>query len=59
MITYVILAPGDIMLGTMRCAAAPTVEQLADELASLNGFPDRDALIHANPGLVLGFAILQ
>jgi hypothetical protein len=56
MITYAILTPGDIMVGTLRSAEPPTLEAMADRLAILTGFEDRDALLNANPALVLGFA---
>jgi len=56
MITYVILTPGDNAVGYIRCDAPPTLDQLADKLASDNGFADRDALIAAHPNLTLGYA---
>lgn len=59
MITYAILTPGDIMVGTIRSSGAPTLEAMADQLAALTGFEDRDALLAANPALLLGFAPLH
>jgi hypothetical protein len=59
MITYAILTPGDILVGLIRSAEPPTLEAMADQLAVLTGFEDRDALLNANPGLVLGFAPLH
>ena len=59
MITYVILTPGDVAVGLIRSTDPPTLEAMADRLATLTGFEDRDALLVANPGLTLGFAPLH
>lgn len=59
MITYVILMPGDNAVGYLTSALPPSLEELADQLARDTGFEDRDALINANPGLILGFATLH
>jgi hypothetical protein len=56
MIPYAILMPGDEKVGELRSLAPPSLEALADKLAHDTGFADRDALIKANPRLVLGFA---
>lgn len=56
MITYAILTPGDNMIGKLSSPISPSLEALADKLALDTGFADRDELIAANPGLVLGFA---
>jgi hypothetical protein len=57
---YVILRPEhDTPLGYVSCAAEPSLELLADSLAWSYGFVDRDALLHLNPGLHLGFAPLH
>jgi hypothetical protein len=59
MITYVVLSPGDIATGATFSAERPSFELAADALAALNGFPDRDAMLNAHPGLVIGFAPLH
>ena len=59
MITYVILTPGDNAVGYFTSACNPTLEAMADHLAILTGFEDRDAMLAANPGLILGFAPLH
>ena len=56
MIPYAILTPGDNMVGRLNSPVSPSLEALADKLALDIGFADRDELIAANPGLVLGFA---
>ncbi len=56
MITYVILTPGDNAVGYIRSDGPPTLEAMADHLAVVGRFEDRDALIAANPGLTLGYA---
>ena len=56
MITYAILTPGDNVVGYIDSALPPSLEDMADHLAAMSGFADRDALIDANPGLILGFA---
>lgn len=59
-ITYAIIQPqSDIPLAYLQSAASPTLEALFDHVAMLGGFPDRDALVESNPGLLLGFAILH
>jgi hypothetical protein len=58
-ITYVILTPGDVAVGTMQADEAPTVDLLADELAAFWGFEDRDALLFHYPSLILGFATVH
>ena len=59
MITYAILTPGDVLVGTIRSSEPPTLEAMADQLAALTGFENRDAMLDANPGLQLGFAPLH
>ena len=56
MIPYAILTPGDNMVGRLTSSVSPSIEALADKLALDTGFADRDELIAANHGLVLGFA---
>lgn len=56
MIPYAILTPDDNMVGKITSPVSPSVEALADKLALDTGFADRDDLIAANPGLILGFA---
>lgn len=56
MITYVVLYPGEIATGATFVSNAPTLEEAADALALYHGCSDRDELIAANRGLVLGFA---
>jgi hypothetical protein len=58
-ITYVILVPGEEPLGYIRSTGNPTLEAMADHLAIMGGFEDRDAMLAANPGLSLGFAPLH
>lgn len=54
-ITYVILRPEmDEPLGYIRSTGAPSLEAMADHLAILTGFADRDAMLRANPALQLG-----
>jgi hypothetical protein len=59
MITYVILTPGDEPVGYIRSDGPPTLEAMADHLAIIGGFPDRDHFIHANPNLILGYCQLH
>jgi len=59
MITYVILTPGDVAVGYIRSDKAPSLEAMADKLAVDRAFTDRDALLDANPGLILGYAQLH
>jgi hypothetical protein len=49
----------DVPLGYIRSTGNPTLEAMADHLAILTGFEDRDAMLNANPGLQLGFAPLH
>jgi hypothetical protein len=59
-ITYVILRPEmDVPLGYIRSTGNPSLEAMADHLAVLTGFENRDAMLNANPGLTLGFAPLH
>ena len=58
-ITYVILAPGEEPLGYIRSTGEPSLEDMADHLAILGGFANRDHFLHVNPGLTLGFAPLH
>ena len=59
-ITYVILTPSqDEPLGYIRSSAIPSPEAMADHLAILGNFEDRDHFLHVNPGLSLGCAPLQ
>lgn len=59
-ITYVILAPEvDEPLGYIRSTGIPSLEDMADHLAILGGFIDRDHFLRVNPGLLLGFAPLH
>jgi hypothetical protein len=60
MITYVILSPeSEDPLGYIRSAGAPTPEEMADHLAVVGGFANRDHFLHVNPGIQLGYAPLQ
>jgi hypothetical protein len=60
MITYVILSPeSEDPLGYIRSAGAPTPEEMADHLAAVGGFTNRDHFLHVNPGIQLGYAPLQ
>lgn len=59
-ITYVILRPeADEPLGYIRSTGEPSAERMADHLAIIYGFSDRESLINNNPGLCLGCAILH
>ena len=60
MITYVVLYPGDICTGaSFTCDGAPDLETAADSLASHLGYQNRDEMIEAKPGLIIGFAPLH
>jgi hypothetical protein len=60
MLTYAILQYGnEEPLGYIRCADRPSLEAMADHLASGAGFPDRDDYLALNPGLMLGCDILH
>lgn len=59
MITYVILIPGDEVVGYIRSAGSPSLEAMADHLATVQKYEDRDALLMSHPGLILGFAPLH
>lgn len=59
MLTWCILVPGDELVGYHESVMPPTLEDLGDTLALQCGFKDRDELIDANPGLVLGFCALH
>lgn len=59
MITYVILVPGDEPIGHIRSEGPPSLEDMADHLALLGGFPDTDSFLMVNPGLTLGYAQLH
>jgi hypothetical protein len=59
MITYVILTPGDVPVGYIRSDGPPSLEAMANHLAVVGNFVDRDALLLANPGLTLGYCVLQ
>jgi hypothetical protein len=59
-ITYVILRPEmDVPLGYIRSTGSPSLEDMADHLAILGGFANRDHFLHVNPGLTLGYAPLH
>lgn len=59
-ITYVILVPDDDEpVGYIRSTGEPSLEAMADHLAILGEFPDRDHFLLANPGLQLGCAPLH
>jgi hypothetical protein len=59
MITYVILTPGDVPVGYIRSDGPPTLEAMADSLTLSGGYESRDHLLNANPGLILGYCVLQ
>lgn len=57
---YAILKPdSEFPLGYLFSDSPPSLEELADALAKQLSLPDRDDLIHAFPGLLLGWAILH
>lgn len=59
-IAYVILVPDeDEPVGYIRSCGTPSLEQMADHLAIMGGFRDRDHFLLANPGLQLGYAPLH
>jgi hypothetical protein len=59
-LTYVILSPeSEDPLGYIRSAGVPTPEEMADHLAVIGGFANRDHFLHVNPGIQLGYAPLQ
>lgn len=59
MTPYVILTPGDELVGHILSAKEPTIKEMAHHLAFLRGFEDRDDFLEANRGLLLGFAPLH
>lgn len=59
MITWVVLYPGEEPTGATFCADEPSLELCADALAAWHGFRDRDELIAAHPGLIVGWAPLH
>lgn len=57
---YAILKPDqELPLGYLFSESPPSLEALADALATQLSMPDRDALLNAYPGLLLGWAILH
>lgn len=42
MMTYTIFTPDGTVLARMTVATPPTIEQMADHCAEVNGFADRD-----------------
>jgi hypothetical protein len=56
MITYAIVSPNrDTPWGYYQSSNVPTLEELADHMARVTGYPDRDAWIIANRVDLLGF----
>lgn len=54
---YAILRPeSEIPLAYLDSVLPPTLEAMADHLAEIGGFPDRDALLEKHPDLALGYA---
>lgn len=59
-LTYVILRFGsDEPIGYIRSVGCPSPEDMADHLAVVGGFDDRDHFLHVNPGLSLAAVPLQ
>lgn len=60
MLTYAILQFGkDEPIGFIQSATRPSLEAMADHLAEVAGFPDRDEWLVLNPNLMLGCDILH
>ena len=59
MTPYVILIPGDVLVGYIRSDGKPSLEACADQLARDTGFEDRDAMLEVNAGMIIGFAPLH
>ena len=57
---YAILSPTcDAPLGYYECYGRPTLEELADHMAELEGFSCRDEWIVSSGHETLGFAVMQ